>query len=342
VDPTVAAAAVGRGGNFAGTDDEGLVWGYRFNEDGSAEPLSPSAAMQALNERLTWVWLHFDLVDNRVRAALTGCAGLPPEAVDILLGNEERQQLHAIDDVIAGVVADFERADTLDPRRMVTWRFCMAPHAFISARCRPLESMSRLHNDLQSGRRFPGVTRLFDAIIHAFASAMSGVAQDLSTRLDEVEDELLDSREAGDYETLGTVRRGAVRLRRQSMPLRGMLHHLIEERPTWFDDDAVDDCTHVARRLDSLTADLAALQERARALQDEMASRQAQQTNQRLMLLSVFTAGLVPPTLISGLFGMNVEGLPFKDNPNAFLYTVGIMMVAVAVLLFALRRIKLI
>lgn len=320
----------------------GLVWGYRFHEDGSADALSPEAAMQALERQESWIWLHFDLIDNRVRTALSGCRVLPPEALELLLGAEERQQLHAFGDTIAGVIADFECTDELDPRRMTAWRFCMAPHAFVSARRRPMETMARVHEAVRAGRRFADVMRLFDAIVHAFVAAMAEVSQNLATRLDGVEDALLDERESGDFEELGSVRRAAVRLHRQAMPLRAMLHHLIEERPAWFNDDAAEDCATVARRMDALTADLVALQERARALQDEMGSRQTEETNRRLMLLSVISAVLLPPTLITGLFGMNVEGLPFKDNPLAFLYTVAVMAASVIGLLVVLRLKKLI
>lgn len=336
------AAPALRSGNFAGPDDEGLVWGYRFHGDGRVDALDPAGALRALDRREDWVWLHFDLVDNRVRAALTGRGGLPAEALDLLFGLEERQQLHHFDGVIAGVIADFERAESLDPRRMVTWRLCMTSHALISARRRPLEAMARMHHLIQSGRRFADAPHLFNAIIDAFAASMAQVSHGLALRLDTVEDELLDAAEAGDFETLGAVRRGAVRLRRQTAPLRGMLHQLIEDRPAWFDVDATDDCTQVARRLEGLSADLTALQERARALQDEMASRQAEQTNRRLMLLSVISAVLLPPTLVTGMFGMNVEGLPFKDSPHAFLYTMVIMAAVVVIPLLLLRRSKLI
>ena len=323
-------------------DAEGLVWGYRFHDDGQAEPLDPAAAMRALDAQEGWIWLHFDLVDNRVRSALAGRKGLPAEALDLLLGTEERQQLRAVDDVVAGVAADFEHEGDLDPRQMVTWRFCMAPHAFISARRRPLATVARVHDAVRAGRRFPDVLRLFDAIIHAHASAMGEVSRSLAQRLDAIEDALLDARESGDYGELGSVRRSAVRLHRQALPLRAMLHHLIEERPSWFNDAAAEDCTRVAHRVDSLTADLVALQERARALQDEMASRQTEEINRRLMLLSIISALLLPPTLISGLFGMNVDGLPFKDNPHAFHLAVLVMVVSSGALLVLLRRLKMI
>ena len=54
---------------------------------------------------------------------------------------------------------------------------------------------------------------------------------------------------------------------------------------------------------------LEALYERAKLLQEEIASQMSEQMNRNLMALSILTALLMPATLVSGIFGMNVAGL---------------------------------
>ncbi|HMK67012.1 MAG TPA: CorA family divalent cation transporter, partial [Stellaceae bacterium] len=94
-------------------------------------------------------------------------------------------------------------------------------------------------------------------------------------------------------------------------------------------------------RVESVAADLVALQQRAHALQDELNSRQTGLINRRLMLLSVISAVLLPPTLITGIFGMNVDGLPLKDDsPHGFILTIGLLAVSSLGLLFLLRRLR--
>ena len=319
----------------------GLIWGYRFNEDGQAEQLDAQAATRALVRQETWIWLHFDLIDGRAREALGNLEILPPEARELLLDLDPRQRMQTYGNVIAGVISDFERADELDPRHMTCWRFCMVPHAFISARRSPLYTMAEMNEAVQAGKRFADVLHLFDSIVHSFADALSTVAHQMAEQLNEVEDGLLDTHETGDFKALGSIRRKAVRLRRQATPLQSMLHRLITQRPDWFTDSAADDCTQLAHRVDSVSADLGALQERAHALVDELDSRQTALTNRRLMLLSVVSAVLLPPTLISGIFGMNVDGLPLKDNsPWGFDITMAVMIGSVLLLLWILRRMR--
>ncbi|TIW65819.1 MAG: magnesium transporter CorA, partial [Mesorhizobium sp.] len=62
------------------------------------------------------------------------------------------------------------------------------------------------------------------------------------------------------------------------------------------------------------------------------------QSNQLLYILSVMTAVLLPMTIISGLFGMNVGGLPLLDSPIGFWVVTAVsLLVACAVYLFVRR-----
>lgn len=319
---------------------EGLAWGYRFTEDGDAELLDGAALREALESQESWLWLHFDLDDERASAAIAALPHLPPEAVAMLLSKDDRQHIESFGQVIGGVVADYERAEPLDVRRVVRWQFVMAPHLFVSARRRPGHTLHQLQLDLKAGRRFPDVLRLFDALIHEFTTATSFLLHDLTNRLDEMEERLLDQRDVG-YDLLGLVRRHLVRLRRQASPLRAVLIHMLTDRPPWFTDQAAADCQRVADRMESLASDLESLQERAHALQDELKARDGERTNKRLTVLSIVSALMLPPTLITGVFGMNVDGLPFRDGPQGFWITCGLMVASAAGMLVVLRRIRL-
>lgn len=67
--------------------------------------------------------------------------------------------------------------------------------------------------------------------------------------------------------------------------------------------------------------------ERAKLLQEELASRLAESTGRNLYVLSILTAVLLPMTLITGIFGMNVAGLPGVHEPAAFWH---VMLLVVA------------
>ena len=68
--------------------------------------------------------------------------------------------------------------------------------------------------------------------------------------------------------------------------------------------------------------------ERARLLQEEVAAHLAEESNRQLYVLSILSALFLPPTFITGLFGMNVKGLPFADDPRGYLFVVGLSLLS--------------
>lgn len=324
-----------------GTGLPGLIWSYRFDAEGRAEALDGAAALEAVARRETWVWLHFDLADVRTAARIAGLPGMPNDAIALLTGPDEHLRMIVAGEMLAGVMPDFAHGAGPDLRNIVAWRFAMAPHLFVTARRRQTLVLGGLHAALREGRRHAGVLRLFDALVDDLVDTLAALGRELADQLDAIEDALLDRGET-EFEQLGRCRRQAARMRRLMPPLRSVLHGLMERPPAWVPADTLAECAALVRRAEHLAGDIMAVQERAHALQDEIASRQAEQTNERLALLSVITALLMPPTLISGIFGMNVAGLPFLEHGSGFIAAMGLMAVAFVGMLLLLRRLRVI
>ena len=75
----------------------------------------------------------------------------------------------------------------------------------------------------------------------------------------------------------------------------------------------------LAQRLDGLDHTIVEMRERSRLLQEELHLKIEEQGNNNIRALSILTALLMPPTLVTGVFGMNIKGLPFaqtRDNSH--------------------------
>jgi len=77
---------------------------------------------------------------------------------------------------------------------------------------------------------------------------------------------------------------------------------------------------------------------RARLLQEEVSNSLAETTNRHLHTLSVLTAMLLPPTFVTGVYGMNVKGIPFADLDNGFPWVMALMLGAMAAVYLVIRR----
>jgi zinc transporter len=137
-------------------------------------------------------------------------------------------------------------------------------------------------------------------------------------QLDDVEDELLAGNIKEQRQQLGRARRLCARLRRQFAPERSDLHRLLYREALPLpaaDRTALASC---AEGLGFAIEEIAEIYERAKLLQEELAARLAESTGRNLYVLSILTAVLLPMTLVTGVFGMNVAGLPGMETPAAF------------------------
>jgi zinc transporter len=83
---------------------------------------------------------------------------------------------------------------------------------------------------------------------------------------------------------------------------------------------------------------MAALQERIKLLQEEIAGRVAETNNRTLFVLTVVTVLALPINMIAGLMGMNVGGVPLAENPEGFWIVVAIVISVTAIAAWVFLR----
>jgi len=93
---------------------------------------------------------------------------------------------------------------------------------------------------------------------------------------------------------------------------------------------------HVARLLDSVETQRDLLNNTL----DIYLSSVANRTNEVMKVLTVLGTIALPAIAISGIYGMNLKGLPFENAPNGALYVGAMTIVCTALLLIILRRLK--
>jgi zinc transporter len=73
-------------------------------------------------------------------------------------------------------------------------------------------------------------------------------------------------------------------------------------------------------------------------LQEEIMLKDTEQTNRSLHVLAIVTTVFLPASLVAGIFGMNVAGLPFTEDKSGFLSVMGLTVGASALVYWLLRR----
>ena len=318
-------------------DDRGLVCGFLLHSHEPATPLAWDAVVQALSTADAHLWLHFNLSDSRARSWIASCDRIPQAARDLLLETDPRIQSEVANHGFASVLGDFNYEFDTDPDGLGLLRLYVDADFLITVRRQPLKSIDRLRQDLSQGLPIETPIQLVVHLLQHLTEVFDTVVVDRGGVIDDIEDLILKERFQEQRGELGRVRRLLARLHRQGRANRHALLHLMTRLPHWCGENESLLRQNVDQ-LDGVVQDLELVQERARLLQEEIGGRLEEAVNRNLYVLSIVTTVFLPITLISGIFGMNVGGLPWVETPIGFWWVALVMGMTLAVTLVILQR----
>lgn len=322
----------------------GLVLAFRFDPDGNAREvrMTEVPASRSLAEPGVWHWLHFNLADKRACQMIAVSEDLPEPARVLIVGLHDHQQLYASRDCIYGVFSDLVRDFDHTNEQTGHLNFAITERLVVTGRRQPLQAVEAVRNALGRGRRATSPAGLIELIVEQATIGIDQLLEELARELDSIEDMLLIHSVSDERRRVGRVRRIGVRLHRQLAALRVLLKRFdttdeIAEKPAIM--LATD---RLVQRLDALDQEVLTVQERARLLQEEIGARLSEETNKSVNALAVMTALFLPPTLVTGIFGMNTTALPFSDSQHGSLWAIGLGIAAAAAAYFVLKRLGII
>ncbi|HEY8577247.1 MAG TPA: CorA family divalent cation transporter [Devosia sp.] len=161
------------------------------------------------------------------------------------------------------------------------------------------------------------------------ADRLEPLLENLSDRLDEIEEKLIVRNTAKAQDNLEHLRRTMINFRRLVWPQRDVLNTLEIEDLSFFTEKDRLRLREASMRSSRIGDELQALSERAVLVREQIIDDRAEQMNRTMLILAAVTVVFMPLTLITGALGMNVSGIPFSDNPHSFwTVCVGLLILA--------------
>jgi zinc transporter len=282
--------------------------------DGSPRPVTAEEA--AGYSGPGFVWMHVDGEDRPSLGLLLG-QDIPDVAANALVATETRPRCERIEE---GAIINLrgpaaEGIDIAD--RLVSIRMWVRAGKVSSLTRRPLLATAAVLDDMKAGTIMdPG------DLVAAFAREIS---RELDPRVAALGDELddceteLQGRNIYHLRTMiASIRSQAITFRRFVAPDRDALNTLSQLDFAWL---AEDDRLHIREagdRFARMAEELEAVRERSALLHEQLTDLRAEEIDQRGLLISVVAFIFLPLTFITGLLGMNVDGIPFAKEPWAF------------------------
>jgi zinc transporter len=315
----------------------GLVFGFLFR-DGRASRLHDEVLAAGLAQGYDWFWLHLSLADHRARRFLESFDEMVPDARELLLGTEDRIQIHLTPGGGWGILPDLER--DFDDEAVGSGRlgFWLDGNRLITARRHPLRASNMLRDAVEMGQLPRDSAQALAQHQEIFIGLLEKRLGHLSRELARIEDAVLADR--GDGAALGPLRRELSRYGREFSSLRSAIHRATGARNVVAASPLLEHLPLLQQESEDFERDAGALSDRARLLYEEIETRIASTTNRSLSALTVISTLLLPPTFLVGAFGMNLEGIPWARHHSGFAIVFSLCLLLIAGGYAVLRRFR--
>ena len=317
-------------------DNDGLIAAYLFDGTGRGSIYSwdDIANWQADSGPL---WVHLNRDSSIAQRWLQQHSGLEPLVVESLLAENTRPRCAPVGNGVMLFLRGVNLNPGADPEDMVSIRLWIEPLRIISVRIRHLLSVDDLRRALAEGRGPRDVGEFVAQLTDLLATRMSGAIGDVDDEVDRLQDQALETESRQLRTEVIHLRREIIALRRYLAPQRDALNRLIQTRPTWLDELNLLQIREEADRVTRFVEDLDAARERAAVTQEEINNNLAEQLNSRMYVLSVVAAIFLPLGFLTGLFGVNVGGIPLAEDPFGFV-EISVLLLVITLLQIALFR----
>lgn len=308
---------------------ESFVFGWALDGTGGATPAIPPATGEARP-----VWLHYDYSRPDVVPSLLEL-GLPEHVVDSIVRLDTRPRTAVLPEGVLVVLRGVNMNPGANPEDMVSLRLWLSSNRLVTVRQRRLFAVQDVQQTLQEGH---GPKNIADAVM----GIIERLADRISDFVDGIEENVVEFEtivETGHAQAIRTkvsaLRRQTAQVRRFLAPQRDALDALYRDSKEMLTHDHTYAIREQTDRIARYVEDLDLVRERLLVVQEELTNRVAQEQNARMYVLSIVAAIFLPITFITGLFGMNVAGLPGLENPSAFaIVAIAMASVTVGMLLY--------
>ncbi|WP_327794252.1 zinc transporter ZntB [Harenicola maris] len=294
------------------------VCGFDVMPDGRALPVAAGDIALTGPQGSAYRWLHFDLNDPALGHWAE--AHLPRVASTALLQSETRPRCDAVlSGAEPGLIVNLRGVNLnpgAEPEDMVSLRLWVTKGCIISARFRKVWAADTLRQDAENGQAPASIGGFLTALTQGLTRRIEAVTLELEERTDASEEALLGDGPATEL-SVPSLRQEVIKLRRFVTPQREALVNLSEDNSGLFPDQT-EPLHEVANHTKRITEELDATRERLAVLQDHIDAQKAAKLSRDSHVLSVIAAIFLPLGFLSGLFGVNVGGMPGMENPTAF------------------------
>jgi zinc transporter len=317
-----------------------ILFAYALDGAGGGRPLSGEDIGENLKaDNLAWVHLNATHASAETWLA-SELNYLDPFVASALTADETRPRMVSVGDGAVIILRGVNTNSGADAEDMVSTRLFIDASRIISLQRRDLKAIADIQAKLESGRGPKNAGHFLTQLVARLTDRLETILTELDERVDDAEEKLIAHETNGLRQDITNIRKKAILFRRHMAPQREAISQLLMADLPWISEpqkrELRESYNHIIRYIE----DLDALRERAQIVKDELVNLVADRMNKNTYVLSVIAAIFLPLGFLTGLFGINIDGMPGVNSPAAFGIFCLFLMAIVIVQIIIFRKMK--
>jgi zinc transporter len=313
----------------------------QLDGNGGGKRIEMAEAEKLLRERSGMVWLRFNALKEEVEDWLNHSERFDSVVVEHLSYDESRPRSLLFEDGLLLSLRAVNHNESKDPEDMIAIKMWVEEKVILTSRDQSIKSFNDIEKSLEAGKGPRTASQFLSSLVNYLADNTELTMDDLEDSLEALEEEIEPDDIMETRSQLTDLRRFALRLKRYLTPQREALNHLVSAPPKWLKRR---DKTLITENIDQYNRfldDLLFSSERVRMVQEDLQNLDADQLNGRMYTLTIAATIFLPLSFFTGLFGINVGGIPFARSEMGFLAFCIFLVGFVVVQLLIFKRMKL-
>ena len=283
-------------------------------------------------------WLHLNYTQQRSAEWLQSTHLIPDAVRDGLAGDSMRPRVSRLGDGFMITLRSVNLNSDSRPDQLVAVRVFINDKLIVSTRRRKVSAIDDVLIELQNGNGPVDCGGWLVDLCDTLTDHASEFIDELHEKIIALEDALMDQQVPPRGE-LALLRKQLIVMRRYMTPQRDVYARLASEKLGWMDDDERRRMQEIADRLGRGLEDLDSGIARTGVLSDEIASVMTESMNRRTYTMSLMAMLFLPTTFLTGLFGVNLGGIPGGEWHLGFgVFCLSLVVIVVAVAMWLKKR----
>jgi len=285
------------------------------------------------------LWLLLDGNTDDTKKWLQKDPTIDPLIVEILITEDGRPRFFELGNGMLIILKGMNVNPNADPEDMVSLRIWIEKSRVISVYRHQICSVAELEKKISFGEGPKNTTSFIVQIARLMLDKMEPIMDLLDEKIDEIEKNYSDDSEKL-IDAITDIRIKATTIKRYLVPQKEAMMQLQLYQVEWFDKKYKKFIREHIDRTYRFLEDLDLVKERASILLDEMRNKMQGRMTKTMYIFSLVAVLFLPMTFLTGLFGINVGGIPGSNEPLAFTIFCASMVLLVSLTIYVFRKLR--